>query len=309
MGFRSPDGRSFQKIQFSSLISLNGFTKISELLSVLSERTEAGEVRHHGARQLFDHSAFSEDEEGRLPLSIEGSTLTQTGSRGKLSTKGREAVWDLKWETAEPETLAFHPAGLRALLGIRENALSLFRTLRVEGETRIDAEARTWKGAPGNLLYRSGQRAAALSIWMSAPELRSEDGSTLSIEAYASSGEKPFRSRSWPSFRVLYGSQTIWFRGFLASFRTRSEEHLTEWTFECEKGSFSLRGKLQARTKSLLGGIRENTNGSLLFSAYDPFATLSVQAYRGGKLERSFQGFASLEHRSNVRNAYVPYSL
>jgi hypothetical protein len=160
LGFRSPDGRSFQKIQFSSLISLNGFTKISELLSVLSERTEAGEVRHHGARQIFDYSAFSEEEEDRLPLSIEESTLTQTGSQGKLVTKGRKAVWNLKWETAEPETLTFHPTGLRALLGIRETALPLFRTLRVEGETRIDAEARTWKSAPGNLLYRSGQNAS-----------------------------------------------------------------------------------------------------------------------------------------------------
>ena len=302
---RSADGNVAQIFSFQTLVSANGFTKTAYITLLLSQKEEGGAIRQDSLRQSYDYSEYADpdqEEEGREPsIQIGNSLLSATHSHGELRSKGIEASWNLKWEPLEGmESSPFHSWILSRIKGIQEVATLTHPSLILSGTSGFMDRKFDWKDAKAAIFRRRGGKTPKLSTWLCAPGLSSDDGKSLSISG--------FSCMDGPSFRIRYADQVFWFRGLFSAFHTHSEEDLTTWTFSCERRDLVFRGSLKAQTKHFHGWTHENTNGSLYFTSIDLFAKVSIQVYRAGHLEKSFQGDAFFEHRSWDRNEYVLFS-
>ncbi|OFZ21733.1 MAG: hypothetical protein A2X94_15715 [Bdellovibrionales bacterium GWB1_55_8] len=301
-------------LRFTTLITKNGFRRISEIWGVLFERDQNREVLKSALRQTFDISAFklapgSTVRIGDCELSLD---MAHGRTRGTIRSKGHALRWDLQFRGNKPAAFTLTPETL-ARSGVLKNiSNTLSEDLRFEGFLVYDDKTIEWKSAPGMLTHFKGPRSDHSWVWGHANSFVNERGESVPF-IFEGITTRPhafgaIRLPKLSSFYFLYNGQEYRFHSLWDSIRSKSSSTLQEWEFQADRGELSFRGKASSEHKDFAGLTFEDTNGSLLYCANSKLSDLSLHVYRGGKLDNSFyaNGTAALEIVSRERNPYVP---
>ncbi len=305
-------------VRFTLLTTRNGFKREAAVWAVHFERNrETGEVQKVAIRQTFDISAFQTEETPEGPiLRIGGCELSPSGTRGKITAKGKEISWDLKMA---PRAEAAHvgqfepvPETFAHRLLARGRIITVGEDLAFTGNVSVDGQTTAWDAAPGMQGHITHQRNGHSWAWAHCNAFVNQAGQS---EAAAFEG-LTVRTRlgglvpspGLSSFYFLYRGQEYRFNSLWSAFQSRSKHTFNEWHFSAERGDLRFRGVLKAQYRDFAGITLEDTDGSLLYCANSKLSDLEITVYRAGKLENTLRatGAASFEVADRKANPYVP---
>lgn len=296
-------------LRFVLLISGNGFKKISETWGVFFQRGQNREVIKFAVKQAHDIGAFSfSDDSG---IRIGDCELNEDRTRGSIQSKGRTLQWDLTFVRNQKAEFSLIPDLLRQS-GFVKNSVTSEEDLRFSGTTQIDGEEIRWENCPGMQGHLSGPKSAHSWVWGHCNSFADEKGNAVPFVFEGLTAQTrllgPIHSPKLSSFYFNYQGKPYYFNTVLSALQSRSENSLTDWKFQAERGDISFRGHARAEHKDFVGLTYEDTNGSFIYCANSKLSDLTVHVYRRGKIEATLNatGTAAFEVVSREKNPYVP---
>jgi hypothetical protein len=184
--------------------------------------------------------------------------------------------------------------------------------LAFTGVVRVDGEEFRFHRAPGMQGHQSGPRNAHSWIHSHCNVFTNEQGvpvpfvfEGLSLRTHLLAGVP---SPKITSVYFLYQGQIHHFNNIRDALRLKSNDSLSNWTFQAERGDLLFRGRATMEHKDFAGLTIEDTNGSLIYCASSKFSDLEIHVYNRGKLESALRAnqTASVEISSRKKNPYVP---
>jgi len=314
--FNDPLTQKALWIRFTLLSSANGFRRVAETWAIAFERKESGEISKLAMKQTHDIKKFAAQggsfEHG---IKIGDCELTQNVTRGSIQSKGRIIKWDLKIEHGQSARFNLVPESLARTGLVKNRAATIAGDLRFTGTTEIDGEKTEWKAAPGMQGHLSGPKSAHSWVWGHCNAFVNETGQPVSFIFEGLNAKAKIAggvtAPKLSSFYFRYQNQDYYFNSLWDAIRCRSQNTLTDWEFQAERGDISFRGHAKAEHRDFAGITYEDTDGSLLYCANSKLSNMTVLIYRRGKLETTLKAnsTAAFEVVSRNKNPYVPLIL
>ncbi len=305
-----PNGQNALLVHFLLLSSANGFRRSVEVSALVFQRRENREVLKTALKQIHDIGAFG-FKDGALTFG--GCELSHVLARGAVSSKGKSVRWDFSVAEARKAEFTLIPEALTRSRFVKTAAESLGSDLRFTGRIEIEGgETLNWNGAPAVLGHISGKRNGHSWAWGHCNSFVDENGRAADFVFEGLSGRARLGgvvpTPKLSTFHFVYQGETYRFDSLWDAARSRSENSLTEWKFQADRGDLSFRGHLKAEHREFAGVSYEDTDGSMLYLATSALSDMTVLVYRRGKLESTFRapGTAAFEVAARSRNPYVP---
>lgn len=304
-----PENQRAFWVRFVLMASRNGFRRVSEVWGVYFQRGANKEVFKVALKQSHDLNSFSAlDSSG---VRIGECELTSQGSRGSIQSKGHTLRWNLSFRSAREVSCEFIPEPLRKTKLVRIALTTEHEDLRCTGKVQVDGEEISIQDAPAMQGHIRGSGVPRSWVWGHCNSFVDEKGEMADFifEGLTARTQLvgPLTTPKLSSFFFWYKGQPHRFNGMWDLMHLRSENTLTEWKFQADRGDLSFRGQVKAEHRDFAGLTYEDTNGSLLYCADTKLADMQVHVYRKGKLEATFlsKGSASFEIASRNRSPYV----
>ncbi len=306
-------GQKALYLRFATLISRNGFRQSAEVWALYTEKAQGREILKTAVRQTTEVGRLLKKSE----FSVESgsSAMNLEGSKGDIRSSGHTLSWDLSFRPEHAARFRLAPSSLLKA-GILTNCREAWNEdLRISGTLQVDGQTIEWKEARGMQSHFAGTRSSHSWTWghcnsfvddKGAPSNFVFEGMTFYPRLIG-----PIPGPRISSFYFFYKGKEYRLNNLWDAIRIRSRRKGLSWTFRCDRGNVSFRGKMKADFRDFAGLTYEDTNGSLLFCSNSQLAQLEIHVYRGGKLETSVygNGTAGYEVATRQRNPYVAHLL
>ncbi|MBC7690473.1 MAG: hypothetical protein H7222_01780 [Methylotenera sp.] len=303
-------------IRFHILLSRNGFRKVAETWCVLFQRMENREIQKTALKQSFDISRFSSQKiDGRTVIQIGDCVLGANFTKGMIQSKGKTIEWDFKFEPIQASKFELLPEYLAKMKMVRTAAATVGGDLRFDGTIQVDSAKISVENAVGMQAHLAGPKSAHSWAWGHCSSFVNEQKQPVPFvfEGLSIRGRIAtyLKSPRLSTFYFLYQGKSYEFNRLWDTLRTRSENTLTDWEFQADRGDISFRGHVTAQLRDFVGMTYEDTDGSLLYCAASKLSDMTIWVYRRGKLETTLksQGSTAFEVTSRTKNPYVPLAL
>lgn len=295
-------GRGFA-LKFGHLASRNGFNRTTETLAVFFQRRSAHEISKLALKQSRDLGLASD------------AILSGSECRGSILAGGKSIEWDLRLEPRTEASFNAFPRSLRRLGLFRNRSVTIAEDLLASGSVTVDGNKVQLESARATLRTSRGPALLHSWAWGQCNAFVDEKGDGTDFIFEGTTGRARvlgfLPGPRFSTFFFRYKGQSYAFNSAWSSLRLRSRNSLTQWQFRADRGDLSFRGELKAEHRDFAGITREDTDGSLCYSAYSLISDARIHIYRQGKLETTLTsvGGAALEVVGRKKNRYVPLLL
>jgi len=298
------------ELNFSTLVSQNGFRRLAEVSALYFERGANKEITKFAVKQSDDLRKIVRAADQSFTVGENG--LTPTSTSGNIQAKGHEISWDLQFQSAQEAAFVAIPEAFSKTGLLDQSTVTLQEDLRFTGTTRVDGRTMNWGGAVGMRARISRPSNPHSVVWGQCNSFTDERGSFAPFIFEGISLRTrligPVPSPKLSSYYFFYRGKNYYFNTAWSSLRLQSRNNLNEWTFQADRGYLSFRGRAQAEHRDFIGVMVEDTTGSLLYNSTSLLADMEIHVYRRGKLESTFRanGTAAFEISNRLKNPYVP---
>jgi hypothetical protein len=274
-------------LNFSILVSRNGFRRLGEATTIFFQKT-------HGGFRLGE---------------IE---FTHTSARGQIQSKGQTISWDLAMAPRQDATVELIPARFKKLGLVQSSIDAPGADLAVTGKIIVNGETIEWDKALGSSSHQTGQSHGHSWTLARSNSFFNEQGvpvpfvfEGVSVRGHILGGIPGPRLSS---LYFLYQGQAFQFDSIRDALRLKSRNTVNQWHFQAERGEMQFRGFASAEHKDFAGLSFEDTSGSMMYVSTSEFADVEIHIFKNGKLETALRSnqSASFEIISRNQNPYVP---
>lgn len=305
-----PQGNQALWLRFNILSSSNGFRRVAETWAVFFQKNDQKETNKVALKQAFDIQHFKSL--GEQGIRIGDCEFTANSTKGSIQSKGRTIEWDLKFAPAQAASFNLVPQTLSKMGLVKGQVGTIGEDLRFEGTSSIDGVKTQWTAAPGMQGHWCGPKNSHAWVWGHCNAFVNEQGVPVPFVFEGLTARTrllgPIPTPQLSSFYFLYQGKEYVFNSVMDALRARSQNSLTEWQFQVDRGDISFRGKTTAQHRDFAGLTLEDTDASLLYCNTTQLADMTVLVYRRGKLEATLtsRGTASFDVATRGKNPYVP---
>jgi hypothetical protein len=296
-------------LEWDLMTSKNRFKKTADVKAVFFAREPLKEVKKVAFKQSLDIQAFSRGAGDTIQMGA--CTLGESGTRGRIHSKGQTIEWELSFQSIRASTFNLVPESLSKLGLSKHLALTPYEDLLFSGKVILNGEVFEFNSARGMLGRSLAPKNWHSWVWGHCNLFKNEKGDPADFifEGITMRSQLgPWILPQFSAFYFRYQGKDYAFNRLRQTLYIKSKTTLNGWTFQADSDDLSFRGHMSAEHKDFAGLTLEDTNGSLLYSAYSTLSQLKILAYRRGKLETTFDasGNAAFELVSRQKNPYVP---
>lgn len=317
--FNDPTQHKALWLRFTLLQSKNGFRKVAETWGIFFHKKSENEFFKTALKQTHHLDSFR-------ALRVDTKNGVQIGecelwdflTKGKMTSKGHELLWDFKMARAEEKTPSYGrfnlvPSVLQKCKIVKNTAWTVFEDLRFNGHCKLDGEIYEFKDAPGMQGHLAGPKNGHSWVWGHCNRFTDEAGNLTPFVFEGITGRasllSTFPTPPLSSFYFYYLGKEYFLNTLWQAIRSRSKHTFSDWQFETEsQDGLLFKGQIQADLRQFCGVTYEDTNGSFLYCSNSKLSDMTILVYRAGKLEARLQalGTAAFEIVSRDKNPYVP---